>query len=445
MYVLQSSAGLHISNTHCNLVDGNVAKRKSWDTNVKHYYRLGLEDNLPVSLKALISNTNKYRWRHEPEAKYTGCEVATFVNQEIEFIKRIGQSSKTQKTIEAYFKLCDTLHIIISNIKGLKTTIKEQKELVVNTIESVKGYISIDNALRVFNISRTTYQNYKARVIYKCEASYYKWCTKRFPNQLLVSEVTTIKRYMAHKDYLFWSKVSVYLKAVHDDALSCSLSTFYKYCMLLGFNTKRLKKKYLNYKPVKTEKPNELWCADVTIFKTADGSKHYIHFLMDHFSKLILGYRIENHNSGKAIVSLLREATLKYKPNALQLLTDGGAENINTNVSGFLNGLAIEVKHNIAQKDVLYSNSTIEALNKVIKYQFLFPKQIYSRTQLLNILEESVTTYNKIKPQKSLGGNTPFETFNGVPINFSTYIIHFKQQKAIRILQNTKNACKQCL
>lgn len=70
---------------------------------------------------------------------------------------------------------------------------------------------------------------------------------------------------------------------------------------------------------------------------------------------------------------MLQEATLKYKPNTLQFLTDGGSENVNNTVSKFIDHHEVPIEHIIAQKDVLFSNSMIEALNKTIKHQFLFP------------------------------------------------------------------------
>lgn len=189
-------------------------------------------------------------------------------------------------------------------------------------------------------------------------------------------------------------------------------------------------------------KPNELWCADVTIFKTADSTKHYIHFLMDHFSKMVLGYRVETSSSGKAIRNLLQEANLKYKPDKINFFTDGGSENVNTTVSSFFNDLCIPTKHNIAQKDVVFSNSMVEALNKTIKNQFLYPKQLSSEIQLIKVLRETVSIYNTIRPQMSLGGNTPFETLIGVPIDFSIYKKYFVQQKVTRLAQNKENICK---
>ncbi|PJJ10691.1 hypothetical protein CLU83_4147 [Flavobacterium sp. 1] len=54
-------------------------KRNSWDTNVKHYIRNGLFDNLPDELKSRIPKTNKYRWKQESENKYVGCEINAFI------------------------------------------------------------------------------------------------------------------------------------------------------------------------------------------------------------------------------------------------------------------------------------------------------------------------------------------------------------------------------
>jgi bifunctional pyridoxal-dependent enzyme with beta-cystathionase and maltose regulon repressor activities len=83
-------------------------------------------------------------------------------------------------------------------------------------------------------------------------------------------------------------------------------------------------------------KPNEIYCPDVTILKTADYKKHYIHFLMDHYSKIILGYSVENSSSPKAIKTLLQEIYLKHKSTtSITLVIDGVVENINTTVNSF--------------------------------------------------------------------------------------------------------------
>jgi hypothetical protein len=102
------------------------------------------------------------------------------------------------------------------------------------------------------------------------------------------------------------------------------------------------------------------------------------------------------------------------------------------------------IKHLIAQKDIPFSNSRIEAFNKIIKHQFLLPQNLANRKQLINALAEDVTTYNTIRPQLSLQGNTPAETFSGKQLDINLYKTHFDNQKIVRITQNQQNKCKGC-
>jgi len=419
--------------------------RVSWDTNVKHYVRNGLFDNLPNSIKIQIPKTNKYRWKQEKESKYIGCEVSNFIKEELELIKRTGESRNAKKVMEAYFKLSDTYHQITSHIKGIKHEIAKQKEKIVNVFETLKDTISVETALKIFNISRTTYHNYRSLVINKCDASYFLWCVKKYPHQLLKKEIFQIKKYLEDEKYKSWSKSSVYFLGIRNKDISICLTTFYKYSNLLGYEKSRHIQPKVRHTGLKSHKPNEIWCADVTILKTLDRKKHYIHFLMDHFSKMILGYRVENSSSPVGIKHLLQKAYLEHKSNnPIKFVTDGGIENVNTTVTDFLLTTDNDIKHLIAQKDIPFSNSKIEAFNKIIKHQFLLPRNLQNREQLTDALAEDVYTYNIIRPQFSLQGNTPKETFGGKPINISNYKIHFAQQKAERITLNQQNNCKAC-
>lgn len=182
----------------------------------------------------------------------------------------------------------------------------------------------------------------------------------------------------------------------------------------------------------------------MTIFKTEDYQKHYIHLLIDHFSKYIIGYKIADKPSPTLIKDLLKEASSKYTPDNIEFLTDGGTENVNQTVSTFIKETEIPIAHLIAQKDVLYSNSMVESVNKVIKHQFLFHKTIKDRNDLEKQLPESVQTYNTVRPQFSLDGNTPKETFAGTEIPFSTFSQKFKEQLQIRRKHHQNNLCNRC-
>ncbi len=212
----------------------------------------------------------------------------------------------------------------------------------------------------------------------------------------------------------------------------------------MGFGNRHLQLKR-KYTSLKSSKPNEIWCADVTIFKTADGVKHYIHFLMDHYSKKILAYKIKKNSSAIAIKTLLQKAynSVNTRENII-FLTDGGSENRNKTVANYINSKHISIKHLIAQKDIQFSNSKIEAFNKIIKHQFLLPKKLENLKQLCIELDKDVFIYNKKRPQFGLAGNTPDETYNGTNLNLKQYTSYFTEHKKKRILQNQKSTCTNC-
>ncbi len=177
--------------------------RKSWDTNVKHYVRSGLYFYLPIEIKNQIPSSNISRWKNESKDKYIGSELAKYIDQDIKLYKRIGDNSNIKKINEGYFKLVDVLHETLYNVGGFKQKIAGNRDYIVNTIENLKDTIPIENAIKIFNISRSTYQNYKNLVINKCDASYFLWCVKKYPHQLLKKEILVIKKYLIDEKYSY--------------------------------------------------------------------------------------------------------------------------------------------------------------------------------------------------------------------------------------------------
>ncbi|MDI1307690.1 MAG: hypothetical protein PSX42_22980, partial [bacterium] len=58
------------------------------------------------------------------------------------------------------------------------------------------------------------------------------------------------KKYMENKDYLNWSKSSVYLLALRGKEISFGLTTWYKYSKLLDYNTSRHLQSKIKYSPL---------------------------------------------------------------------------------------------------------------------------------------------------------------------------------------------------
>ncbi|WP_296385983.1 integrase core domain-containing protein [Winogradskyella sp.] len=118
-------------------------------------------------------------------------------------------------------------------------------------------------------------------------------------------------------------------------------------------------------------------------------------------------------------------------------LTDGGSENVNTNVSTLLESYNT-ITHRVTQRDVVFSNSMIEAFNKVLKHQFLYPRKISNRTTLEKVMTEVIPIYNNERPQLKLAGNTPNGIFISSQIHFGNTLMVLEHKKHLELLKTNK-------
>jgi len=96
----------------------------------------------------------------------------------------------------------------------------------------------------------------------------------------------------------------------------------------------------------------------------------------------------------------------------------------------------------LARAGVKFSNSAVEAVNKIIK-RYLRKKLPETIDGLILCLEEIINDYNTIRPHGSLSGLTPMECYTSKNVN-----LDFKEQKLNakkeRIAQNRAINCGVC-
>ena len=141
----------------------------------------------------------------------------------------------------------------------------------------------------------------------------------------------------------------------------------------------------------------------------------------------------------------LSESIDKYKPANTDFLVDDGSENNNKHVHDLLKLKSEQLIKLIAQKDISFSNSMVEALNKTVKNNYLRMMNIYSQKMLIEMVDFVVHDFNVIRPHYSLLGNTPIEVFEHRPWDKSVLSNQMILAKEQRIAHNKKNRCKTCL
>ena len=329
--------------------------------------------------------------------------------------------------------------------KQIQKAYRENKDSIIETLEKFSNYISYKSASKILKVSEKTLYHWRHQLKYACQNSALLLCTKRHPNQATLSEVKTIQEYLKNQNFGHWSIHSIWAKAFSNGDTRLSESTWYDYNKLLKIRTTIRKGKKSKYNPIIASKINEIWHADITVFKTLDGVKHYIYTVMDNYSRFIHSWRIETVVSAKIRLDTIKEALknacgVKSHDQRIQLITDGGPENVNHTLKEFMQENQSNIHHDIALKDIVQSNSMMEAFYSIAKYRYLYLKPIHNSEELFTQFESLMQEYHFEKPHYALGIFTPSQVLNGANPKQSNKTIYLEAAKKRREI-NKKKSC----
>jgi len=173
---------------------------------------------------------------------------------------------------------------------------------------------------------------------------------------------------------------------------------------------------------------NELWSSDITYFSIGVDQFLYITFIMDVYSRKILGYSVSTDLSATSCIAALKMAlkcrNIKSYDNLIHHSDKG------TQYTSFAyTNLLTEFNIQISMCDSVYENTHIERVNGIIKNEYLAHNKIKSLAECQRTLSKAVHLYNTARPHWSLGGFTP-ESFENELKN-----IPFSQRANLKIYQ----------
>lgn len=175
-----------------------------------------------------------------------------------------------------------------------------------------------------------------------------------------------------------------------------------------------------------------------------DGRRHYLHLLVDNFSRCIIAHRLEVCLSGTTVRQMLSDAIERYHPSAPRLLTDGGPENCNTEVNSLTDPDGERLLRMVALRDIDFSNSMVKAVNRTIKGRYLRRREIGSTVQLAEVIESTVHDYNEVRPHHSLNGLTPAEALRGITVDTAKRSQDMRKAREARVAVNRTGLCGNC-
>src|SRR4030095_21302 len=156
---------------------------------------------------------------------------------------------------------------------------------------------------------------------------------------------------------------------------------------------------------------NEMWRIDTPVIRLLDGSRAYLHAVIDNFSRRILAWRVAETFTPATSVAVLGEARRTATPSETTpaVLADAGAENVNAQVDALIpTGVLRRV---LAFTDLKFSNSMIEAWWRALKHHWLFLHSLDSVTTVRRLVEFYVQEHNRVLPHSAFRGQTPVEMY----------------------------------
>jgi transposase InsO family protein len=215
-------------------------------------------------------------------------------------------------------------------------------------------------------------------------------------------------------DHRHMSLRALALHAQRIGKVLASPSTWYRLVRTAGWRRPR----YRVYpaKPkvgVRAKAPGELLHLDVTIIRLLDGTRAYLHAVIDNYSRRILSWTLERRLGSGGTCRILREAVVQLNdcPDHAIVVADSGSENVNGAVDDLLNGE--EWTRVLAQVEVTFSNSMIEAFWRSLKHSWLYLHSLDSFAALHRLIEFYVEAHNEEMPHSAFQGQTPNEMFFG--------------------------------
>ena len=284
------------------------------------------------------------------------------------------------------------------------------KAKVLHAVERCKGALPQKAALRIVRLS-TARLHARRQAERECELEDRSSCPRSHPTQLTPKEVGTIKDMVTATEYRHMPLRTLALYAQRIGKVFVSPTTWQKLVRQRGW--RRPRRRLYPEKPkvgIRATKPNELWHIDVSVIKLLDGTKTYLHAVIDNFSRQILSWCLAERLSPITTCKILRQAAtnLDLTPT---VVVDSGVENVNGEVDQLVTDGLIE--RILAQVDVSFSNSMIEAFWRSLRHQWLYLHPLDSIAALKRLIGFYVTEHNESMPHSAFAGQTPDEIHFG--------------------------------
>ena len=342
--------------------------------------------------------------------------------------------------------------LLIAKLRGSKIQMNcerfpegDAKRILLRAIERARKILPLNAVLRITRLSASRYHSWN-RFEAGCDLDDQPSCPRVIPTRLTPAEIDNMRKMVEDVDNRHMSLRALALHAQQMGKILASPSTWYRLVREAGWARPR-NRVYLA-KPkigIRARAPGELLHLDVTIIRLLDGTRAYLHAVIDNYSRRILSWRLEDRLGSGGTCWILRDVVqLISRPDQTIVVADSGSENVNRAVDDALG--AEELTRVLAQVEVAFSNSMIEAFWRSLKHSWLYLHSLDSFAALRRLIEFYVKAHNEVMPHAAFQGQTPDEVFFGIGSEVTKRLADArKTAREKRLEENRSAACSACV
>ena len=313
---------------------------------------------------------------------------------------------------------------------------------VLRAIERSRSHFHLRAVLRLIGLSHARYHDWIRND--RCGLDDRPSCPRSSPQQLTPTEVHTIRDMVTSDEYRHVSTGVLARLAQRLGKVFASPTTWYR--LVRAHEWRRPRQRVHPAKPkvgIRASRPNEIWHVDTTLIRLLDGSRAYLHAVVDNFSRRILAWNVAETFHPGVTAQLLLDAAKSMTSGKPMVLVDGGVENFNSAVDKLVeSGL---LKRVLAQTEITFSNSLIESWWRVVKHQWLYLNTLDTATTVRNLVAFYIDQHNRHLPHSAFRGQTPDEMYFGtgsaIPKQLEASRIAARQS---RMEANRAQTCRTC-
>lgn len=178
-----------------------------------------------------------------------------------------------------------------------------------------------------------------------------------------------------------------------------------KLCMAPSMSNRKLFRGVPLSTRTKSERSNELWGIDMTYIWCGEDGWAYMHAVIDHHDKELLGYHFSQSCSALGGVMAIADAAAKRPVENLELRSDNGCH---YGAKVFRDELRrIGVNHTRTMVNTPKGNAVVERFFRSLKEECVWQQQFKNYEEAKVAVDAWVMFYNTERPHQSLGYETP--------------------------------------